>query len=207
MTGAFGRVLTAMVTPFDDDGALDLDARARRSPAGSPTTATTGWWSRAPPARRPCSPTTRSSRCGPRSPRRSPIPVIAGTGTNDTAHSVAPHRARRADSAWPACSSSTPYYNRPSQAGPRGPLPGRRRRHRPAGDPLRHPDPHRAARSTPTLLVRLAREVPNIVGVKDAAGEPRRDRRAASPSAPVGFELYSGDDALTLPLLASAPSA
>ncbi|MFM8862730.1 MAG: dihydrodipicolinate synthase family protein [Acidimicrobiia bacterium] len=51
------------------------------------------------------------------------------------------------------------------------------------------------------LLLRLAREVPNIVGLKDAAGDPGATARIIA-EAPEGFEVFSGDDALTLPLLA-----
>jgi 4-hydroxy-tetrahydrodipicolinate synthase len=50
-------------------------------------------------------------------------------------------------------------------------------------------------------LVRLSREVPNIVAVKDAAGNPGRSAALVADAA-AGFELYSGDDSLTLPLLA-----
>lgn len=49
-------------------------------------------------------------------------------------------------------------------------------------------------------MVHLARDVPNIVGVKDAAGSVQGSARLVA-EAPEGFELYSGDDALTLPLL------
>ena len=55
--------------------------------------------------------------------------------------------------------------------------------------------------STATLL-RLFREVPNIVALKDAAGNPG-ETAALISSAPDGFEVYSGDDVMTLPLLAS----
>ena len=115
MNGPWGSVLTAMVTPFDDDGALDLDAAATlarwladHGNDGLVVAGTTG--------EAPSSPTTRSSTSGARSPRPSTIPVVAGTGTNDTAHSVQLTRRRRS-SASPACSPSCPYYNRPSQAG------------------------------------------------------------------------------------------
>ena len=56
----------------------------------------------------------------------------------------------------------------------------------------------RIARDT---MVQLARDVTNIVGVKDATGDPAGSARLVA-EAPEGFELYSGDDALTLPLLA-----
>ena len=49
-------------------------------------------------------------------------------------------------------------------------------------------------------MVDLARDVPNIVGVKDAAGDVAGSARLVA-EASQGFELYSGDDALTLPLL------
>ncbi|MHB8467292.1 MAG: dihydrodipicolinate synthase family protein, partial [Acidimicrobiales bacterium] len=50
-------------------------------------------------------------------------------------------------------------------------------------------------------LLGLATEVSNIVGVKDAAGNPAASAELIA-NAPAGFELYSGDDRLTLPLLA-----
>jgi 4-hydroxy-tetrahydrodipicolinate synthase len=50
-------------------------------------------------------------------------------------------------------------------------------------------------------MVRLARDVPNIVGVKDAAGDVAAAARLVVATEGT-FELYSGDDALTLPLLA-----
>ena len=59
-----------------------------------------------------------------------------------------------------------------------------------------------AALTRAATLLRLAHEVPNIVGLKDAAGNPG-ETAAVISSAPNGFEVYSGDDSLTLPLMAS----
>jgi 4-hydroxy-tetrahydrodipicolinate synthase len=50
-------------------------------------------------------------------------------------------------------------------------------------------------------IVRLANDVPNIVALKDAAGNPGATA-AVKAKAPDDFEVYSGDDSLTLPLLA-----
>ena len=50
-------------------------------------------------------------------------------------------------------------------------------------------------------MLRLAHDVPNIVGVKDAAGNPS-ETASLIARAPSGFEVYSGDDSFTLPLLA-----
>ncbi len=51
------------------------------------------------------------------------------------------------------------------------------------------------------VIVRLANEVPNIVGLKDAAANPGATARVVAET-PDEFEVYSGDDAMTLPLLA-----
>ena len=54
---------------------------------------------------------------------------------------------------------------------------------------------------TSAMLLRLAREVPNVVALKDAAGNPG-ETAAVISSSPSGFEVYSGDDVMTLPLMA-----
>jgi 4-hydroxy-tetrahydrodipicolinate synthase len=50
-------------------------------------------------------------------------------------------------------------------------------------------------------MLGLARDTANVVAVKDAAGNPGATARLLA-EAPAGFEVYSGDDAMTLPLLA-----
>ena len=83
-------VITAMVTPFADDGALDLDAARRLAAPPGRATARTGSSSPGPPASRRRSPTTRSSRCSTRvlDEVGDRATVIAGTGSNDTRHTV-----------------------------------------------------------------------------------------------------------------------
>ena len=62
--------------------------------------------------------------------------------------------------------------------------------------------PIRTGRKIATdVLVRLATEVPNVLGVKDAAGNPGETSRLVA-AAPDSFEVYSGDDINTLPLVA-----
>jgi 4-hydroxy-tetrahydrodipicolinate synthase len=128
------------------------------------------------------------------------IPVVAGTGTYDTAHSV--HLTREASSLGVAGVMAVgPYYNRPSQAG----LDAHFRAVAGATDlPVVIYDiPIRTGRKiTTATLLRLAREVPNVLALKDAAGNPGETASLIS-SAPEGFEVYSGDDSMTLPLLAS----
>jgi 4-hydroxy-tetrahydrodipicolinate synthase len=195
----FGRVLSAMITPFDDDGELDLDvavalAKYLQSNGhdGIVVAGTTGE-----------APTLNDDE------RLSlfaavieavTIPVVAGTGTYDTRHSV--HLTREAKALGAAAVLAVcPYYNRPSQAG----IDAHMRAIAGASDlPVMVYDiPVRSGRKITTAsLLRLAREVPNVVALKDAAGNPG-ETAALISSAPSGFEVYSGDDAMTLPLMAS----
>jgi 4-hydroxy-tetrahydrodipicolinate synthase len=126
------------------------------------------------------------------------VPVIAATGSNDTRHSVE-LTAQAAAIGAAGCLVVTPYYNRPSQAG----LVGHFTAVASATDlpVVLYDIPVRTGRRIegPTLLA-LARDVPNIVGVKDAAGDVVGAARTIA-RAPAGFDWYSGDDAYTLPLL------
>jgi 4-hydroxy-tetrahydrodipicolinate synthase len=95
----------------------------------------------------------------------------------------------------------TPYYNRPSQAGL---FEHFREVAEAAGDlPVMLYDiPARSSRRIATAtMLRLAREVPSIVALKDAAGDPPTTAHLAA-QVPTGFEIYSGDDVMTLPLMA-----
>jgi len=127
------------------------------------------------------------------------IPVIAGTGTNDTAHSV--HMTKEATKLGVAgILAVTPYYNRPPQSGIEGHM---RAMAAATNLPVVVYDiPVRTGRKIATsLILKLANEVSNIVALKDAAGNPAESAVLMS-QAPAGFELYSGDDGLTLPFMA-----
>ncbi|EFL22817.1 MULTISPECIES: 4-hydroxy-tetrahydrodipicolinate synthase [Streptomyces] len=192
----FGRVLTAMVTPFTADGALDLDGAQRLAThlvdAGNDGLIVNGTTGE--------SPTTSDAEkaelvravveaVGDRAH------VVAGAGTNDTRHSV--KLAREAEQAGAhGLLAVTPYYSKPPQEGilqhftaianATGlpvmlyDIPGR------SGVPI----------STETM-VRLA-EHPRIVANKDAKGDLGRASWAIARSR---LAWYSGDDMLNLPLL------
>ena len=195
----FGRVVTAMVTPFDDEGALDLSAAvelarwlASHGSDGLVLSGSTGESSvltdeeKVDLWRAVAGAVT--------------IPVIAGTGSNDTAHSIDMTK-RATECGIDGVLLVTPYYNRPSQAGI---FEHFRATAEAAGDlPVMLYDiPVRSGRriATPTML-RLAREVPAIVALKDAAGDAPTTAHLAA-QVPIGFEIYSGDDVMTLPLMA-----
>ena len=196
--GRFGGVLTAMVTPFDAEGRLDLDGVAVLArwlvDNGSEGLVVAGTTGEAPVL------TDDERRDLWRAVVEAvTVPVVAGAGTNDTAHSVAMAKAA-ADVGATAVLAVTPYYNRPSQAG----IEAHFREVAAATDlPVMLYDiPVRTGRKIAHgTMLRLAREVPTIVAVKDAAGDIPGSARLIA-EAPDGFELYSGDDGATLPLLA-----
>jgi 4-hydroxy-tetrahydrodipicolinate synthase len=199
MHARFGGVLTAMVTPFDADGALDLDGARRLArwlvEQGNEGLVVAGTTGEAPVL-------TDDERLALIAAvvEAVTVPVVAGTTTNDTAHSV--HLTREAARLGVAgVLAVCPYYNRPAQAGIEGHV--RAVADAAAGLPVMVYDiPVRTGRKiTTATLLRLAREVPNVVALKDAAGNPGETARVAA-EAPAGFAVYSGDDALTLPLLA-----
>jgi 4-hydroxy-tetrahydrodipicolinate synthase len=193
----WGAVLTAMVTPFDAQGRLDLDAARRlarwladRGNDGLVLAATTGEGSALSDEER-CDLVRAVSEAVT-------IPVIAGTGSNDTRHSIELTRQARALGA-AGVIVVAPYYSRPPQSG----IEAHFRAVAAATDlPVMLYDvPLRTGRRVShDVLLRLFRDVPNIVAFKDATGDPPA---AAALVAQAGehFDLYSGDDAYILPLL------
>ena len=193
----FGRVLTAMVTPFTTAGALDLDGSqvlaAHLVDAGNDGLVISGTTGE--------SATTTDSekddllravveavgdRCS----------IVAGVGTNDTAASVERARAATQIGAT-ALLAVTPYYNRPPQAGVMAHL----RTIADASDlPVMLYDiPARTGLALETeTIVRLA-EHPRIVAVKDSKFDLEGTSWVLSRT---DLAIYSGDDRWTLPLLA-----
>ncbi|MGW2622438.1 4-hydroxy-tetrahydrodipicolinate synthase [Micromonospora taraxaci] len=194
----FGRLITAMVTPFTPDGSLDLDGVARLAShlvdeQGNDALVVNGTTGESPT-------TTEAEKeqliravveaVGDRAK------VVAGVGTNDTRHTIELAAAAEKAGAH-GLLVVTPYYNKPPQAG--------LVRHFTAvadatGLPVMLYDiPHRSGVPIETeTLVRLA-EHGRIVAVKDAKGDLTATSWVTSRSA---LAFYSGEDALTLPALA-----
>ena len=193
----FGRLLTAMMTPFAQDGSLDVDGAQRLAAYlvdeqrndGLVISGTGGE-----------SPTTTDAEketllravveaVGDRAK------IVAGVGTNNTAHTIELARAAEKAGAH-GLLVVTPYYNKPPQAGVA--------RHfttvaDATGLPVMLYDiPHRAGIPIATeTLVRVA-EHPNIVAVKDAKGDPAATSEVLSRT---DLAFYCGEDAATLPWL------
>lgn len=194
----FGRLITAMVTPFTVAGELDLDAAAKlasylvdeqRNDA-LVINGTTGE-----------SPATSDGEkaeliaavvdaVGDRAQ------VIAGVGTFDTIHTI-----QLADSATRAGAHGllvvVPYYSKPPQAGILAHF-------RAVADSAELPIliydiPGRSAVAAQSETLIALAEHDNIVGVKDAKGDLAASARVLAET---NLAYYSGDDAMTLPLLA-----
>jgi 4-hydroxy-tetrahydrodipicolinate synthase len=196
--GRFGDLVTAMVTPFDSDNKVDFEQAQKLAAwlidngsdglvvAGSTGEASTltdeeqiDLWKAVKDA------------VGGR------VPLVGGTGSNDTAHAIYLTKAAE-DVGLDGALVVTPYYNKPPQSGL-----------------IAHFQAVAQATSLPILLydipsrsvtkiahstiVELA-QVENIVGIKDAAGNAQGAARIVA-DAPEGFELYSGNDGDTLPWL------
>lgn len=193
----FGRILTALITPFGSDGSVDLDVAqqlARRlvdeGNEGLVVCGTTGE-----------SPTlSDDEKLSMFSAvlEAVDVPVIAGTVGNDTAHSVELSLRAKALGVH-GILSLCPYYNRPSQTGIEQHL-------RAVAQAVELPQviydiPVRTGRKVSSeVLLRLAHDEKNVIGLKDAAANPAETARVIR-EAPADFEVYSGDDGLTLPLL------
>jgi 4-hydroxy-tetrahydrodipicolinate synthase len=194
----FGRVLTAMVTPFTEDGSVDLAGAQelaahlvdRQSHDGLVVLGTTGEAPTISDAEQRTLLEAVLDAVGDRAA------VVAGIGTNDTGHSI--ENARSAERLGVhGLLAVTPYYNRPTQAGL-----------------LRHFTAIADATDLPVMLydipprsmvpievdtlVRLA-EHPRIVAVKDAKGNLGD---VAWTLARTDLAYYSGEDMLNFPLLA-----
>jgi len=195
-----GTVLTAMVTPFDAQGRIDEAAVARvvdhlfeNGTDGLVVCGTTGE-----------SPTLSHDEklrmfALARQAARGRGPVIAGTGTFSTAESI--RLSQEAEGLGvDGLLLVTPYYNRPSQE-------GLYRHFRAIAESVRLPCmlynvPSRTSVNLEAAtVVRLARDAANIAAVKEASGSLLQVSEIIA-RAPEGFQVYSGEDGLVLPLLA-----
>ena len=193
----FGRLLTAMVTPMSSDGAVDYDATQRLASylvdAGNDGLVVSGTTGE--------SPTTTDAEkeqlirvvheaVGDRAQ------IIAGVGTYDTVHSV--ELARQAEKAGATgLLVVTPYYSKPPQA-------GLLEHFRQVADStdlrvMLYDIPGRSGVAIATETLLRAAEHERIVAVKDAKGDLYETARVLAHS---DLAIYSGEDALNLPLFA-----
>ncbi|GER65679.1 4-hydroxy-tetrahydrodipicolinate synthase [Weizmannia acidilactici] len=194
----FGRVSTAMVTPFDHKGNLDLQKAAQlvnylieNGTESLVVAGTTGESPTLSPEEKIALFKQVVKAAGGR------VPVIAGTGSNNTYASI--ELTKRAEECGvDAVMAVGPYYNKPNQAGMYAHfkaiaestslpvviynIPGRS-----------------VVNIEPETIIELS-QIPNIVAVKEASGNLDAMAQIIAHT-PDDFDLYSGDDGLTIPVL------
>lgn len=194
----FGRLVTAMVTPFDTDGAIDWDATGRlidyliddQSSDSIVVSGTTGE-----------SPTLTDDEKASlfsfaRARANGRCKIIAGTGSNDTAHSI--HLTQIAEKCGvDAILLVVPYYNKPTQE-------GIFQHFKAIAESTKLPVmlynvPTRTVASMSAATTLRLAQIPNIVATKECASLDQVTQIVAD--APEGFRLYSGDDSVALPVL------
>lgn len=193
----FGRLLTAMVTPFAANGEVDEQATAAlatnlvdRGHDGLIVCGTTGEYSTMTDKENENVFRIVKEAVGGRAK------IVAGVGSNDTAHTL--HLASRAEAVGvDGLLVVTPYYNKPTQTGLEAHF-------RTVADAVKTPVmlydiPGRAGIPITPAVYRSLADHENIVAVKDA----KADFTAATEvMETTDLDYYSGDDGLTLPWLA-----
>ena len=195
----FGQVVTAMVTPFNEHGDIDFEATRNLIEHllanGTDSLVVSGTTGESPTL-------TTAEKVDlfkfVVQVVNGRVPIIAGTGSNNTRESVELTRLAE-DVGVDGVMLVAPYYNKPCQEGM-----------------FQHFQTIAAATSLPVMLynvpgrttvniavdtvVRLA-AIPNIVAIKEASGNLEAMAEIIEQT-PAGFSLYSGDDGLTIPVLA-----
>lgn len=193
-----GRLMTAMVTPFDRDGAVDhrrlAELTLRLIDEGSDGLVATGTTGEAPTL----SAGEKQAVWRTVKEAAGALPVIAGIGTNDTMATVDLAKAAAAVGV-DGLLVVNPYYNKPNQEGlyqhfkavaMATELPV-----------ILYNHPARTGVSIEPTTIQRLQELPTVVGIKDSSCslELVSQYRRVTPER---FRIWSGDDPLTLPILA-----
>lgn len=194
----FGKVITAMVTPFDANGAIDFDSMGKLidyliDVQQSDALVVSGTTGESPTLTDPEKESIyrfavqhAAGRCK----------IIAGTGSNETAHSV--HLTQVAERCGvDAALLVVPYYNKPTQE-------GIYQHFKAIADGTKLPImlynvPGRTIVSMSAATTLRLAQIPNIVATKECGSLEQVTEIVAG--APAGFTLYTGDDSATLPVL------
>ena len=196
MTTEVGRLLTAMITPFKADGSVDYQAAEKLVAAlvadGSDGVVVSGTTGESPSL-------SDDEKIELLKVVRKAIPgksVVAGTGSNDTHHSVKlSERAMKAGA--DALLAVVPYYNKPPQEG----MYQHFRAISEVGPTIMYNIQGRTAVNMTAATTLRCAELPGILGVKEASGDLDQIGLVCAGK-PGRFKVWSGDDSWTLPVLA-----
>jgi 4-hydroxy-tetrahydrodipicolinate synthase len=196
MNKEIGRLLTAMVTPFKDDGAVDYDAARRLAQMlvedGSDGVVVSGTTGESPSLR-------DAEKIELLRAVKDAIPgkaVVAGTGSNDTHHSVELSELAMKAGA-DALLAVVPYYNKPPQEG----MYQHFKAISEVGPTIMYNIQGRTAVNMTAATTLRCAELPGVIGVKEASGDLDQIGLVCAGK-PEGFKVWSGDDSWTLPVLA-----
>ena len=196
MTKEIGRLVTAILTPFKPDGSVDYDAAARLAVMlvndGSDGVVVSGTTGESPSL-------SDAEKIELLRTVKEAIPghnVVAGTGSNDTHHSVELSKLAMKAGA-DALLAVVPYYNKPPQEG--------MYQHFKAiseiGPTIMYNIQGRTAVNMTAATTLRCAHLPGIIGVKEASGDLDQIGLVCAGK-PAKFKVWSGDDSWTLPILA-----
>ncbi len=199
MMNHFGKVITAMVTPFDNDGRLDLAKTTELIEYlinnGTDALVVAGTTGESPTLTKDEKLALFKHAVQVVNKR---VPIIAGTGSNNTSESIALTKAAE-EIGIDAAMLVAPYYNKPNQE-------GLYQHFKAIAEATNLPImlynvPGRTiVRMSVDTIVRLSK-IENVVAIKDAGGDLAAMAEVIAKTAN-NFTLYSGDDGITLPVLA-----
>ena len=191
-----GRLLTAMLTPFKENGAVDYDGAARLASLlvddGSDGVVVAGTTGESPSL-------SDEEKVELVRTVKEAIPgkaVVAGTGSNNTHHSVELSELAMKAGA-DALLAVVPYYNKPPQEG----MYQHFKAISEVGPTIMYNIQGRTAINMTAATTLRCAELPGIIGVKEASGDLDQIGFVCAGK-PDGFKVWSGDDSWTLPLLA-----
>ncbi len=196
MATEIGRLLTAMLTPFKADGSVNYEAAEKLAALlvadGSDGVVVSGTTGESPAL-------SDDEKIELVKAIKKAIPgksVVAGTGSNDTHHSVKlSERAMKAGA--DALLAVVPYYNKPPQEG----MYQHFKAISEVGPTIMYNIQGRTAINMTAATTLRCAELPGIIGVKEASGDLDQMGLVCAGK-PADFRVWSGDDSWTLPLLA-----
>jgi len=197
VTAEIGRLLTAMITPFKKDGSVDYEAAEKLVMLlvadGSDGVIVSGTTGESPSL-------SDDEKLELIKVIKQAIPgknVVAGTGSNDTHHSVKlSERAMKAGA--DALLAVVPYYNKPPQEG----LYQHFKAISEVGPTIMYNIQGRTAVNMTAETTLRCAELTGIIGVKEASGDLDQIGFVCAGK-PASFKVWSGDDSWTLPVLAA----
>jgi 4-hydroxy-tetrahydrodipicolinate synthase len=195
MSQEIGRLLTAMITPFKDDGAVNYDAAEKvahmLTADGSDGVVVSGTTGESPTL-------TDAEKIELVRVVKAAIPgknVVAGTGSNDTHHSVELSKLAMKAGA-DALLAVVPYYNKPPQDG----MYEHFKAISEVGPTIMYNIQGRTAVNMTAATTLRCAHLPGIIGVKEASGDLDQVGLVCAGK-PARFKVWSGDDSWTLPIL------